>query len=230
MAAGVTESIDFVGSMSNNPQNCRSLEDPSWDLGHEGHSGYLAINIANQLLEGWLRTAQPEIVMFMLGTNDVFQGRSQADILAAYTRIVELSRASNPNMKIIVSISSTPLYISNFMSPKTETPGGTCWRVEVAAFYLPTFVIQQVDTVIPLPLNNQPIVSLNQAIPAWAEGLNSTESPIYVADVYNYPYPQSDLRDGVHPNDAGDVIIADVVGPLLLSVIQESLTGSATVY
>lgn len=89
--------------MSNNPQNCRSLEDPSWDLGHEGHSGYLAINIANQLLEGWLRTAQPEIVMFMLGTNDVFQGRSQADILAAYTRIVELSRASNPNMKIIVS-------------------------------------------------------------------------------------------------------------------------------
>ena len=89
--------------MTNNPQNCRSVEDPNWDLGHEGHSGYLAINIANQLLEGWLSTAKPDIVQFMLGTNDVFQGRSQADILAAYTRIVELSRASNPNMKIIVS-------------------------------------------------------------------------------------------------------------------------------
>ena len=73
-------------------------------------------------------------------------------------------------------------------------------------------------------------MSLNNAIPAWAEGLNSTESPIYIADVYNYPYPQSALRDGVHPNDAGDVIIADVVGPLLLSLIQESLTGSPTVY
>ena len=79
-------------------------------------------------------------------------------------------------------------------------------------------------------MDNQPIVALNQAIPAWAEGLNTTESPIFVADVYNYPYPSTDLRDGVHPNDAGDVIIADVVGPLLLSVIQESLTGSATAY
>ena len=103
VVAGVADSVDFVGSMTNNPQNCRSVEDPGWDLGHEGHSGYLAINIANQLLEGWLRTAQPDVVQFMLGTNDVFQGRSQADILAAYTRIVELSRASNPNMKIIVS-------------------------------------------------------------------------------------------------------------------------------
>lgn len=38
----------------------------------------------------------------MLGTNDVFQGRTLDAILAAYTRIVELSRASNPSMKIIV--------------------------------------------------------------------------------------------------------------------------------
>lgn len=102
----MTDSIDLVGSMTNNPQNCQSAADPNnWDRGHEGHSGYLAIDIANQLLEGWLAAAQPDIVQFMLGTNDVFQSRSLTDILAAYTRIVELSRASNPNMKIIVGFS-----------------------------------------------------------------------------------------------------------------------------
>lgn len=186
-AAGMTDSIDLVGSMTNNPQNCQSA-DPNWDLGHEGHSGYLAINIANDLLEGWLAAAQPDIVQFMLGTNDVFQGRTLDAILAAYTRIVELSRASNPSMKIIV------------------------------------------DTVIPLPMNNQPIVALNDAIPAWAEGLNSTESPIFVADVYNFPYPSTDLRDGVHPNDAGDEIIAQVISPLMMAVVQESLSGKAAIY
>lgn len=79
-------------------------------------------------------------------------------------------------------------------------------------------------------MNNQPIVALNDAIPAWAEGLNSTESPIFVADVYGFPYPSTDLRDGVHPNDAGDEIIAQVIAPLMMSVVQESLSGNAAIY
>jgi lysophospholipase L1-like esterase len=205
--AGISGSVDFVGSMTNNPQNCVS-KDSAWDKGHEGHSGYLAINIANTNLEGWLRSAKPDVVQFMLGTNDVFQGRTLDAILQAYTKIVTLSRASNPNMKIIVSYSWFD--ISNLPSA-TDLP---C----------------QVDTVIPLPMNNQPIVNLNNAIPAWAEGLNTTQSPIYVADVYGYPYPPTDLRDGVHPNDAGDVIIADVVAPVLINVVKAYLSVNTTVY
>ena len=71
---------------------------------HEGHSGYLAINIANNNLNGWLASAKPDLVMFMLGTNDVNGQRSTADITAAYTKMVGLMRASNPNMKIIVNL------------------------------------------------------------------------------------------------------------------------------
>jgi len=70
---------------------------------HEGHSGYLTINIANTNLVRWLAPAKLEIIMFMLGTNDVAQGHNTADILAAYTKIVTEMRARNQNMKIISS-------------------------------------------------------------------------------------------------------------------------------
>ena len=99
--AGLTNSIDFVGSMTNNPQNCQGSS--GWDQGHEGHSGYLAINIANTNLVGWLSSAKPDIVMYMLGTNDIVGSRSVNDILAAYTKMVGQMRASNPRMRIIVS-------------------------------------------------------------------------------------------------------------------------------
>lgn len=106
-SAGVTNNIDFVGSMTNNPQNCQG--NPGWDQGHEGHSGYLAINIANNNLVNWLVLAKPDIVMFMLGTNDITGGRSTNDILAAYTKMVGQMRASNSRIRIIVS--SLPLQI-----------------------------------------------------------------------------------------------------------------------
>jgi len=58
-----------------------------------------------------------------------------------------------------------------------------------------------VDMVIPLGTNAK-IVAINDAIPAWAKGLNSTESPIVIADCYT-GFKTSDLRDGVHPSVAG---------------------------
>jgi len=101
-SARVTSGIEFVGSMTNNPENCVGASGSNWDHHHEGHSGYLAINIANNNLQGWLANTKPDIVMFMLGTNDVNGGRATADIMAAYTKMVQLMRAANPNVKIIV--------------------------------------------------------------------------------------------------------------------------------
>lgn len=100
--ANATAGIDFVGSMTDNTQNCVAAHS-DWDQHHEGHSGYLAIDIANNYLTGWLASAKPDVVMFMLGTNDVFQSHSTSDIIAAYTKMVQEMRASNPNTKIIVS-------------------------------------------------------------------------------------------------------------------------------
>lgn len=101
-AQNLTSGIDFVGSSTTNTQNCVATAS-NWDQQHEGHSGFLAINIANSNLVGWLAAAKPDVVSFMLGTNDVAQGHSTAEITAAYTKMVGEMRASNPNMKIIVS-------------------------------------------------------------------------------------------------------------------------------
>jgi hypothetical protein len=88
---------------------------------------------------------------------------------------------------------------------------------------LPSANRAQVDLVIPLSLgSNSNIQALNARIPEWAKGLNSTESPIVIADCYT-GYSTSMLRDGVHPNLDGDKLIASRVGPLLLDYVKQSL-------
>ncbi|RPA84615.1 SGNH hydrolase [Ascobolus immersus RN42] len=182
--AGLASQVDFVGSMSNNPENCRAATG-SFDLNHEGHSGWLAIDIANNYLQGWLASYKPDIVMFMLGTNDVFQGRGTNDIMNAYTKMVQLMRASNPNMKIIV------------------------------------------DLVIPATFSNNGLQAINAQIPNWARNLNSTASPIYIADTAT-GYTTGMLRDGVHPNAQGDALITQRLTPVLLPLIRASLGGGQT--
>ncbi len=79
------------------------------------------------------------------------------------------------------------------------------------------------DLVIPLSAgSNSNIVALNARIPDWAKGLNTTDSPIVIADCYN-GFSTSMLRDGVHPNLDGDKVIASRVGPLLLDYVKQSL-------
>ncbi|KAK1635781.1 carbohydrate esterase family 3 protein [Colletotrichum phormii] len=175
----LADKVQFVGSMTNNPQNCRA-QSGSFDLHHEGHSGWLSINIANQYLQGWLANTKPDIVQFMLGTNDVAQGRTTNDIVASYTKMTGLMRASNQRMKILI------------------------------------------DRLIPLSFNGGGVDTLNQRIPGWAIEQNSTDSPIIVADCSSSAgFTTSMLRDGVHPNEQGDQVIARQVGPLLIKYVKD---------
>ncbi|KAJ9156481.1 Esterase TesA [Pleurostoma richardsiae] len=109
--ANLTDKVQMVGSMTNNAQNCKATA-PNFDLHHEGHSGWLGIDIANSYLTGWLASSKPDIVQFMLGTNDVVRGHSTSEITAAYTKMVGQMRVSNPSMKIIVD-KVIPLSFSN---------------------------------------------------------------------------------------------------------------------
>jgi lysophospholipase L1-like esterase len=63
---------------------------------------------------------------------------------------------------------------------------------------------------------NTKIQDLNRAIVPWAQGLNRTESPIWVVDQYTGFSGSADLRDGVHPNDAGDVKMTNVWYPAIV--------------
>ena len=90
--------IDFVGTLP--PQGCGV----AYDGDNEGHGGFLATNVANQnQLPGWLSATHPDIVIMHFGTNDVWNNIAPATILAAFGRLVDQMRASNPNMKVLVA-------------------------------------------------------------------------------------------------------------------------------
>lgn len=93
--------VDLVGG-ERAGENCNGL---NFDRDHEGHPGFMAVDIVakNQLVD-WLKKNPADVVTMHLGTNDIFRGgRKTADILAAYGTLVEQMREANPGMRIIVS-------------------------------------------------------------------------------------------------------------------------------
>lgn len=96
-SAGHTN-IDMVGTLG--PQGCGV----PYDGDNEGHGGFLATNVADQnQLVPWLAATRPDIVMMHFGTNDVWNNRSTATILAAFGKLVDQMRASNAGMRIVVA-------------------------------------------------------------------------------------------------------------------------------
>lgn len=71
-------------------------------------------------------------------------------------------------------------------------------------------------------MSNTGIIAINKAIPDWIKTTSTAASPIVMTDC-NTGFPSTDLRDGVHPNLAGDAIIASRLSPILISVIKSAL-------
>jgi hypothetical protein len=79
----------------------------------------------------------------------------------------------------------------------------------------------QVAKIIPCSVGSYTtaIKALNDAIPAWATSLNTTQSPIWVVD-QNTGMSSTDLRDGVHPNTSGDTKMAAIWYPALVNALK----------
>jgi hypothetical protein len=100
-SAGLASSTDFVGSSTTLQSKCS--RPANFDANHEGHSGWQAYDIARNNIAGWVQSTKPDIVAFMLGTNDVNIGkRNVQTILDSYGTIVNAIRAANPKAKIII--------------------------------------------------------------------------------------------------------------------------------
>ncbi|KAI1436542.1 carbohydrate esterase family 3 protein [Xylaria sp. CBS 124048] len=170
---------DFVGSGTTDI----GCGDTNYDRDNEGHSGFLAIDIANSgELVGWLQNNPADVISMHLGTNDIVQQNKPTDqIIDAFTTLVGVMRSSNPAVKVIVA-QIIPLGIGNY---------------------------------------NTAVQDLNQAIATWAQGLSSTESPILVVDQYTGFDAATDLRDGIHPNAAGDEKMANVWYPALVQALGD---------
>lgn len=104
-SAGLADSVDFVGSMNDLQSQC--ARPSGFDPDHEGHSGWQAYDIARNNIAGWVQNTTPDIVQFMLGTNDVNIGKRDVDsIIDSYTIMLDAMRAANPQVKVIVSDAS----------------------------------------------------------------------------------------------------------------------------
>jgi len=105
-------SVDFVGS-GKTENNCR---DTKYDRDNEGHSGFLAINIANQKqLVGWLQKNPADVISMHLGTNDIVQqSKAVTDIIASFTTLVKQMREHNPKIKIVVCFFSVDMQMLRF--------------------------------------------------------------------------------------------------------------------
>jgi lysophospholipase L1-like esterase len=64
------------------------------------------------------------------------------------------------------------------------------------------------------------VVALNAAIPAWAASQTTTASPVTVVDQWTGFDTATDTYDGVHPNDAGNVKIANRWYPYVSAAIS----------
>ncbi|MBB5874299.1 lysophospholipase L1-like esterase [Allocatelliglobosispora scoriae] len=175
--SGFTD-IDFVGTLPGG--GCSVAHDGD----NEGHGGFKATGIADQnQLPAWLAATRPDIVLMHLGTNDVWNNIPAATILAAFSKLVDQMRASNPNIKILAA-QIIPM-----------TPSGCTW--------CPTGV-----------------AALNGAIPGWAAGKSTAQSPITVVDQFTGFDTVADTNgDGVHPDDSGFQKISDRWYPALTPLL-----------
>lgn len=202
VSAGLAGDVDLVGSM--NDLNYQCSRPNGFDPDHEGHSGWQAYDIARNNIAGWVQNTKPDVVQFMLGTNDVNIGkRDVQSVLDSYTIMLDAMREANPNVRVIVS---PRLFLSAFLP-------------SVANENL------KIDKLIPTSWSDATIEGINSAIPDWAAAQSTTESPVEVADCSRAAgFTNNMLQgDGVHPNSQGDQFIAEQVGPKLVQFISDAL-------
>ncbi|KAI8930528.1 hypothetical protein NX059_012126 [Plenodomus lindquistii] len=96
--SGVTD-FEFVESLK---EGCSGSNNHQ---AHEGHAGSLATDYAhNNNLTGWLDQNPPDIIIMLLGTNDILHGKKPpGEILAAYDTLLAQMRAKNPSIQLILS-------------------------------------------------------------------------------------------------------------------------------
>ncbi|UUO08040.1 GDSL-type esterase/lipase family protein [Blastopirellula sp. J2-11] len=113
-------SADFVGSQKTNPAP-RMLPDDD----HEGHSGF-RIDEITQHVDEWLAAARPDIILLMIGTNDMFQDFDLSNAPQRMTKLLAKIRKCCPNAEVVVAtipLSTTPKIEARVQAYNQALPG-----------------------------------------------------------------------------------------------------------
>ena len=88
---------DFVGTQTGD-NGCGA----TYDSNHEGHGGYLITQHTGEFA-GWASASPADVVLLHFATNDVWNGVSTENILAAYGQAVDAFRNNNSKVTILVA-------------------------------------------------------------------------------------------------------------------------------
>lgn len=181
--------FDFVGTL----QSDSGCAPSAYDKDNQGYSSSLITEIVAGVtnartcdpacprltdLAAAFMAQEPDVALIHFGTNDVWNAKPTADIVAGYSALLDALRAANPDVKVLVA-QIIPMNVT----------GATCSGCSCAGC----------ATAVP---------ALNAAIATWAAANTTAQSPIIVVDQYTGFDPNTDTRDGVHPNDAGSTKMA----------------------
>ncbi|MEG4319626.1 MULTISPECIES: SGNH/GDSL hydrolase family protein [unclassified Microcoleus] len=87
--------IEFVGSLSNGPDTLLSQH-------HEGHSGWRIEEIRDRVVE-WLQTFQPEIILLLIGTNNIGQWYQVETASYRLNQLVDRIFETAPNVQLFLA-------------------------------------------------------------------------------------------------------------------------------
>jgi acyl-CoA thioesterase-1 len=87
--------IDYVGSRRSGPAGLR-------DRDHEGHSGW-TIEKMLRVVDGWVRAADPDVILLHMGTNDIGSGASGAVVARRLDALLTEVSAAAPDAHVIVA-------------------------------------------------------------------------------------------------------------------------------
>jgi lysophospholipase L1-like esterase len=98
-----TNNFDMVGGQHGPAQCTLAGQVVDFDKDNEGHGGAKVQEyVANGNLTGWLRNANPQIIMMHVGTNDIKASRTTEQIIGDYTTLLKQMRTQNANMQLLI--------------------------------------------------------------------------------------------------------------------------------
>ena len=179
--------FDFIGSWSLHHMGGR-MPNYDFDLDHEGHSGWTISDMlhapdwdsARGNITKWLSLYRPDIVLVELGTNDVFQCMNMDTAFASFSKLVNILRRKNRNVKILIA---------------QIPPLGNQWSQKKLCDTSRTY--------------GEMVLDFNKRVADFSILASTKHSPIVTVDQYSGVDPSKDMYDDIHPNSKGEKIMAE---------------------
>lgn len=162
------------------------------DTYHEGHPGWRIDQISSHVVP-WLMLYRPQIILLFIGTNDILQRHDVSHAPNRLSLLIDEITFTLPKSTLIVA-SVTPLDDSKLYARKRYS--------------------SLVDF-------NANIVAYNATIPTLVRWEDAQGKHVQYVDMYD-AVPVYDVADGIHPDDEGYALMANVWYAALTKLLAHS--------